>query len=132
MSHLDEQPPAARTIGKQILRVDEASGDVHLKFIAREAFTNRHGTVGGGFLAAMLDSCAAAPLLAKLPKERTILTTELHVSFVAPAAAGDLHGWGRILTLGERDAESEAQVSTPEGEIVARATAKFRVVPRRR
>ena len=131
VSHLDETPPAARTIGKEIVEVCPESGDVRLKFVARPEFANRHGTVGGGFLAAMLDSSAAAPCLARLPPERTLVTTELHVSFVGPASVGEIHGVGRIARLGERDAASEAEVSMPDGTVVARATAKFRVVRRR-
>jgi uncharacterized protein (TIGR00369 family) len=129
--HLEEIPPAARTIGKQIVSVDSESGEVRLTYAARPEFGNRHGTVGGGFLAAMLDSAAAAPVLDKLPPELSAVTTELHISFLRPASVGPIHGVGRVTHYHERDAESEAELSTPDGTVAARATAKFRIVRRR-
>ena len=130
-AHLEEAPPAALTIGKEIISVEPGSGDVRLRFFAKPEFGNRHGTVGGGFLAAMLDSSSAAPLLARLPPELTAVTTELHVAFLCPALLGELCGVGRIVSHVERDAESDAELSMPDGTVVARATAKFRIVPRR-
>ena len=130
-SHLDERPPAARTIGKEILSVDVDSGDVRLRFLARPEFANRHGSVGGGFLAAMIDSTTAAPLLAKLPPELTAFTTELHVAFVSRASTGELYGSGRLVSHVDRDAEAEAEISMLDGTVVARGTAKFRIVARR-
>jgi uncharacterized protein (TIGR00369 family) len=127
----DELTPAARTIGKRIISVDDESGDVRLGFVAADGFTNRHGTIGGGFLAAMLDSTAAAPLLKKLDDELSAVTTELHIRFERPAAPGELFGHGRIIERVERDAETEAVLSMPDGTVVATAKANFRIVHRR-
>jgi uncharacterized protein (TIGR00369 family) len=129
--HLEEVPPAARMIGKEIVSVAADAGEVRLKFFAKPDFCNRHGTVGGGFLAAMLDSSAATALLAKLPPELTAVTTELHVTFLRPASQGEVRGFGRVINHLDRDAESEAELSMPDGTTVARATAKFHIVSRR-
>lgn len=130
-SDLGESPPAARMIGKEILAVDEASGEVQLKFLARLEFSNRHGTVGDEFLAAMLDSTAAAPLLATLPSDLSAVTTKLNIDFLRPAQTGEIFGLGRLVNLNERDAECRAEVSMPDGTVVAQAHATFRVVRRR-
>ena len=74
-----ELTPAARTIGKRIISVDDESGEVRLGFVAVAGFTNRHGTVGGGYLAAMLESTAAAPLLNELHDDLSAVTTELRI-----------------------------------------------------
>jgi acyl-coenzyme A thioesterase PaaI-like protein len=48
-------PPGAQLLGREWLGFDE-SGHALIRFQAQLAFTNRHGTIQGGFLAAMLDS----------------------------------------------------------------------------
>lgn len=128
--HLDTTTPGAQLVGREVLNVDEASGEVRLAFLARPEFANRHGTVSGGFLAAMLDSATAAPILVTLPEDRTIVTTELRVSYLRPAALGRLESVGRIAERGEREIRSEAELVDPEGRTVARAVAVFRVLTR--
>jgi acyl-coenzyme A thioesterase PaaI-like protein len=54
--HLNEISPAAVLLGREIVSVDTESGEVRLRFLADRQFSNRHGTVQGGMLAAMLDS----------------------------------------------------------------------------
>jgi acyl-coenzyme A thioesterase PaaI-like protein len=54
--HLKEISPAAILLGREIVSVDTEAGEVRLRFLADRQFSNRHGTVQGGMLAAMLDS----------------------------------------------------------------------------
>jgi hypothetical protein len=54
--HLKEVPPAARLLGREIISVNAPPGEVQLRFLAHGHFANRHGTIQGGMLAAMLDS----------------------------------------------------------------------------
>jgi len=129
--HLDEAPPGAVHVGREILEIDEASGVVRLAFSARPEFANRHGNVAGGYIAAMLDSSAAAPILAFLPPEKTLMTTELHVYYLKPAPLGRLFGTGRVTEQTDRDVFSEAELSDPDGNVVAHATATFRLLRRR-
>jgi hypothetical protein len=61
--HLSELTPAARLLGREIVSVDGHAGTASLRFQAPVEFGNRHGTVHGGMIAAMLDlatSCAGA------------------------------------------------------------------------
>lgn len=128
---LDKMPPGATLVGRKVLEVDSGTGVVRLAFVARPEFANRHGTVSGGFLAAMLDSATAAPILAFLAEDLTVVTTDLHVSFKRPAPLGELFGTGRVLKQDDREIHSEGELSDPEGNAVARATATFRIVRRR-
>jgi len=130
-SHLDQINPGAMLIGREVLEVDASTGSVRLAFLARPEFANRHGTVSGGFLAAMLDSACAAPILASLPEDRTIVTTELRVSYERPAPLGRLLALGRVSERNDREILSEAELEDPEGVVVAKATATFRVLRRR-
>ncbi len=128
---LDSATPGAELVGRQVLDVDSRTGVVQLSFVARPEFANRHGTVSGGFLAAMLDSVTAAPILASLPEDLTIVTTELHVYYMKPAQLGQLLGTGQISSRNESEVQSDGELSDPDGNVVARATATFRLVSRR-
>ncbi|WFU76059.1 hypothetical protein [Bradyrhizobium sp. CB2312] len=59
-------PPGAQLLGREWVGFDEA-GQALIRFQAQLAFTNRHGTVQGGFLAAMLDSATGICALAAAP-----------------------------------------------------------------
>jgi acyl-coenzyme A thioesterase PaaI-like protein len=54
--HLNQMTPAAALLGREVVEADKATGQVRVRFLAKHEFTNRHGTVQGGFLAAMLDA----------------------------------------------------------------------------
>jgi acyl-coenzyme A thioesterase PaaI-like protein len=54
--------PVAKLLGREILAIDQ-DGTVHLRFCARPEFANRHGSVQGGLVSAMLDSSLSAALL---------------------------------------------------------------------
>ncbi|WP_249140298.1 MULTISPECIES: hypothetical protein [Bradyrhizobium] len=45
---------------------DETGETASIRFQAQQSFTNRHGTIQGGFLAAMLDSATGIRALAAL------------------------------------------------------------------
>ena len=128
---LESATPGADLVGRKVLGVDPSTGEVRLAFLARPEFANRHGTVSGGFLAAMLDSVTAAPILASLPEELTVVTTDLRVHYEKPAQLGELFGCGRISSRDDREVHSEGELANPAGDVVARATATFRLVPLR-
>ncbi len=130
-ANLEILTPCAALVGRQLLDVDEVTGTVRLSFLAKPEFANRHGTVSGGFLATMLDSTTAVAILAMLPDELTILTTELHMYYEKPARIGQLLGVGRVSKRSEREAHCEGELSHADGSVVARASARFRIVKRR-
>jgi uncharacterized protein (TIGR00369 family) len=97
--HLNEISPAAVLLGREIVSVDTGSGEVRLRFLAAQQFSNRHGTVQGGLLAAMLDSATGNAVIANLPSDRTAVTTRLDTTFVKPSALGPLTATGRLVKL---------------------------------
>ena len=125
--HLKEMPPAARLLGREILAVDPDSGEVKLRFTATEQFANRHGTVQGGMLAAMLDSATGNAVMARLPSHLTAVTTRLDTQFLKPAALGALVATARLVHQDERSAEVTAELTDSEGRLVAKARAELRV-----
>ena len=128
--HLKELPPAARLLGREIISINP-QGEVRLKFLAHEHFANRHGTVQGGMLAAMLDSATGNAMMASLPSDRTAVTTRLDTTFLRPAALGFLTAIARVVKQDERSAEVEAELVDNEGQVVARCRAELRVRQRR-
>jgi uncharacterized protein (TIGR00369 family) len=129
--HLKEVPPAAVLLGREVISVDPKSGEVQLRFLADPQFANRHGTVQGGMLAAMLDSATGNAVMAGLPPGRTAVTTRLDTTFVKPAAVGPLTATARLARLDEVSASAEAELFDSSGQIVARARAELRVRERR-
>jgi uncharacterized protein (TIGR00369 family) len=130
--HFKEISPAAVLLGREIVSVDTVSGEVRLRFLADRQFSNRHGTVQGGMLAAMLDSATGNAVIANLPSDRTAVTTRLDTTFVKPAALGPLTATARLIKLDDRSASAEAELVDGSGQVVARARAELRVRERRR
>ena len=126
-AHLTELTPGSATLGREWVRFDAAACAATLRFHAKPEFANRHGTVQGGFLAAMLDSATGITLLATLPKELTAVTISLDTKFERPASVGVLTVEARVTEKDDRDATVEADVLSPDGTIVARGRARLRI-----
>lgn len=129
-SHLNQLPPAAQLLGREVVRVDE-DGVAHLRFFARPEFANRHGTVQGGFASAMLDSATMTPLLAQLPEDRIALTVKLEAEFLRPTPLGPLEARAWIMTKDDRTATTRAELRDMSGNVCVTATAHLRILPRR-
>jgi len=127
----DQRTPIADLLGRHLLHFDPESGKASLEFLARPEFANRHGTVQGGILAAMLDSASGATLMASLPPELTAVTVQLNTTFLKPAPIGPLFATARLLAKDDHSAEVEAEIVAPDGVVVARATARWRILRRK-
>ena len=129
-SHLAQMTPAAKLLGREILS-DAPDGAKRIRYVARPEFANRHGTVQGGLLAAMLDSATSAALLCELPPEMTSVTAKLETVFLKPAPLGSLVAVTRLISREEKRAFAEAELLAPDGTTVAKATAELRILPRK-
>jgi uncharacterized protein (TIGR00369 family) len=112
--------------------IDEVNGGAVVRYTAQPEFLNRHGTVQGGLLAAMLDSATALALYAVLPPELTGVTTNLNVSYLKPARLCTFTATTKLIGRDERDAEASGELRDADGALVATATATLRIVPRKR
>lgn len=120
-------PPGAQLLGREWIGTDE-SGHAVVRFQAQVAFTNRHGTIQGGFLAAMLDSATGVCALARLSPDLTVVTKSLDTRFVRPAAVGVITARARVVEHTERDMVVQAELTDDKGVMVAEATARLRVL----
>ena len=130
--HLKHIPPAAQLLGREIISIDPQSGEVRVRFVARGEFANRHGTVQGGMLAAMLDSATGNAVMAGLPSHLTAVTTRLDTQFLKPAGLGEIVATARVMHRDDRSAEVIAELADSGGQIVATARAELRIRARHR
>jgi uncharacterized protein (TIGR00369 family) len=121
-------PPGARFLDRRIEKIDPETGEVTARFRSRSEFANRHGTVSGGFLAAMLDSTVGLATLATLAPEETAMTLELKVSYLRPAPIAELIGIGRVIHRGRSVAFTEGELRNESDEVVAKGTATMRII----
>lgn len=123
-------PPGAELLGREWLGFD-ASGHALIRFQARQAFTNRHGTIQGGFLAAMLDSATGICALAALSPDLTVVTKNLDTRFLKPAAVGPTTARARVVERTERDMVVQAELVDVQGVTVADAVARLRILEKK-
>ena len=121
-------PPAAVTVGWELIEVNPEHGTIEVAFVATEAFTNPMGNVQGGFLTAMLDDTLGPALVATLEPDQFAVTLELKVSFLRATRPGPLTGRGRVVHRGGTIAFLEGSLAVALGAVVATATATARIV----
>ncbi|WP_084958563.1 PaaI family thioesterase [Thermoactinospora rubra] len=120
-------PPAAVTLGWELVHADPEAGTIEVAFEAGERFLNPAGVIQGGFLAAMLDDTLGPALVATLPPGRFASTLALTVQFLRPARPGRLHGHGQVVKRGREICFLSGTLTDADGRIVATATATARL-----
>jgi uncharacterized protein (TIGR00369 family) len=128
---LDYVPPAGRLLGREVLAMDPEHGTVTMRYTAQPEFLNRHGTVQGGMLAAMLDSSTSLALYTMLPPELTAVTTNLNVSYVKPGKLGTFTVIAKVVSRDDRHGKTSGELRDEDGVLVATAIATLRIMKRR-
>jgi uncharacterized protein (TIGR00369 family) len=124
-------PPGALLLGREWLGFDDAGEIASIRFQAQPSFTNRHGTIQGGFLAAMLDSATGLRALAVLNSSQTAVTRSLETRFLKPASVGPIIAKARVVEQTDREIVVEAELVDPQGVTIAEATARLRVLEKK-
>ena len=127
-----ELPPGAELLGREWVGFDSTGETALIRYQARPSFTNRHGSIQGGFLAAMLDDCMGPALWLMTKGEFFPATIAMTVCFLDSAAPGPLFGEGQVVRYGNTIAFLEGRLSNGSGRLLARATANARMVPAKR
>jgi uncharacterized protein (TIGR00369 family) len=120
-------PPAAVTLGWELVAINPEEGTIEVAFTAGGAFLNPAGVVQGGFLAAMLDDTMGPALVCGLEPGDFAPTTDLHVQFLRPARAGRLIGRGRVVRRGRDVAFLAGELVGEDGAVVAVGTATAQI-----
>ncbi len=126
-----DMPPGAQLLGREWLGFDETGEIALIRFQAQPGFTNRHGTIQGGFLAAMLDSATGLRALAALSPEQTAVTRSLDTRFLKPAAVGPITARARIVERTDREIAVHAELIDTDGITVADAIARLRILAKK-
>jgi uncharacterized protein (TIGR00369 family) len=85
--------------------------------------------VHGGAIAALADITVMAAAWAGVQAAESLrgVTTSMALQYLAPARATDLIGVGRVLRRGKTLVNCDVDVITPDGELVAKAIATYKV-----
>ncbi len=122
-------PPAAATLGLQVLDVDPERGTIELAFEAKQEWTNPAGNVLGAFVAAMLYDTVGPALLATLRPDQFQATHNITVHFLRPVRPGRLVSRGRVIHRDDDLVHLEASLFDASSEVAATATATALVIP---
>jgi len=115
-------------LGLQMLDLEPGYCRLQLPF--KMDITHGAGTVQGGILTTLADSCIAHASIAALRNAGKITTTiELKINFIRPAFRGDNYtaeAW--LIHLGGRTAVGEAEIVNDEGKLVAKCLSSMMVL----
>jgi uncharacterized protein (TIGR00369 family) len=79
-----ERQKAMKTLGISIARLEP--GEIQLTMPFAEAYTQQHGFVHAGIIAAALDSACGYAAFSLMPPEAAVLTVEFKTNLLAPAS----------------------------------------------
>jgi uncharacterized protein (TIGR00369 family) len=131
--HLDELKqrvrgsPFHQWAGMELLSVGEGQSEMVMDL--RPHHFNPQGIVHGGIVAAMADTAIGLALRSRLRAGLTHRTAQLNVHFLAKGEGNRLVGRGHTVHLGQRMGYGEGEVLDGDGQLLARATATFIVLP---
>ncbi|MDE1145509.1 MAG: PaaI family thioesterase [Azospirillaceae bacterium] len=115
-------PPIAHTLGFAPVEVDR--GLAVFAGIPRHAYYNPIGSVHGGWIATLLDTCMACAIQTTLTGGRGYTTLELKINYIRPVteATGPVRAEGRIIHGGSRTATAEGHLLDGQGRLLAHGT----------
>jgi uncharacterized protein (TIGR00369 family) len=85
---------------------------------------NPLGTVHGGWIATLLDSCVGCAVHSTLPAGKAYTTAELKINYVRPVTTRTplLRAVGNVIHVGGRMATAEGRLVGPDGKLYAHAS----------
>lgn len=122
-------PPITETAGF-ILTAAE-SGRVTFHGMPTAEFYNPLGSVHGGWITTLLDSCMACAVHTTLPAGQSYTTVELKVNFVRRISVetGPVQAEGRLIYSGRQIATAEGMLTDHSGKLLAHGTTTCMLFP---
>jgi uncharacterized protein (TIGR00369 family) len=122
-------PPAAATLGFELIEADVERGTIEVAFAATKDFVTPRGNVLGGFLAAMLYDTVGPALQATLEPGEFISTMDMKTKFLRRALPGRIIGRGRVVHRVGDVAILGGVLTNADDVVVATGSATARVIP---
>jgi uncharacterized protein (TIGR00369 family) len=113
--------------GMRVERV--AMGEVDVALDLEPHHLNLLGMAHGGVIATLADTATGLAYRTVLEPGTQHVTTQLNVTYLAPAREGTLIARGCVVKRGRRTGYAEADVVDGRGSLLARASALFAVTP---
>ena len=115
-------PPISETM--DFLPVEVAFGHAVFQGRPLARHYNPIGSVHGGWISTLLDSCVGCAVHSTLPVGKAYTTAELKVNFVRAVTAKLplLRAIGQVIHVGKRMATAEGRLVGPDGKLYAHAT----------
>jgi len=94
-------------------------------------FYNPIGSVHGGWIATLLDSCMSCAVHTAVPAGQAYTTLELKVNFVRPVMekTGPMRAEGRVVHMGARIGTAEGKLVDAAGKLYAHGTVTCMIFP---
>jgi uncharacterized protein (TIGR00369 family) len=110
--------------------LDRAAGRAVIRYVAEPRMCHNGGVVQGGFIAGWIDAAMAQAAGCVSDFEFAPMTLELKVSYFAPVGPGPVTAEGWIERKGASTCFLEGRLTNPAGEVLAKASATARLIPR--
>jgi uncharacterized protein (TIGR00369 family) len=115
-------PPIGQTL--DFLPVEVEPGRAVFQGRPQIGHYNPLGTVHGGWIATLLDSCVGCAVHSTLPAGKAYTTAELKLNYVRPVTTRTpvLRAVGNVIHVGNRMATAEGKLVGPDGKLYAHAS----------
>ncbi|MEC4595009.1 PaaI family thioesterase [Nitrospirillum amazonense] len=115
-------PPISHTLGFTLSHAEH--GYAVFTGTPAHAYYNPIGSVHGGWIATLLDSCMACAVQTTLTGGRCYTTLELKINYIRAVteATGPVRAEGRVIHSGGRTATSEGRLIDAQGRLLAHGT----------
>jgi uncharacterized protein (TIGR00369 family) len=121
-------PPFYEHLGLELDALADGRSAIRLPF--QKHFGNSRGEVHGGAVAALADAAMSQAVRSTVELGAAVATISLNLNYLAPAH-GELSCVGTVVRGGRSVAFAEAEVTDERGKAVCRATATYRLLPRK-
>ena len=115
-------PPIGVTMNFSLVEVEP--GRVVFAGEADGRYLNPVGTIHGGWVATLLDSCMTCAVHSTLPAGQACTTVELKINFVRPLseATGTVRAEGKVIHAGKTISTAEGKLTDAKGTLLAHGT----------
>jgi uncharacterized protein (TIGR00369 family) len=111
----------------------EEPGLVRWRYVVNRAHFNPGGSLHGGVISTILDSCMGHSVRTVRPADVMHAAIDLNVKFLLPTLKDGitLTFEGRVVHKGKRIVFAEGAASDEEGRLLARSTSSYALLPRK-